>query len=236
MKCFYDLHIHSALSPCGDIDMTPNNIANMAYIKGLDFIALTDHNSILNIQAILKCSESLPLEIIPGMEIESSEEVHVLTLFPTLDDAQNAYEEVKKNQLGIKNKPEIFGKQIIYDEYDQIKGVEEELLVNATKLSIKKIKEMVESYNGIAIPAHIDRNSYSVLSNLGNIPDIGFNTVEISKNAHFNEFSYLNLNIIRNSDAHYLEDISERENFIELEEKSILCLLNKINEKILKKL
>jgi len=226
MKLFYDLHIHSALSPCGDGDMTPNNIVNMSAIKGLDFIAVTDHNSVLNLPAVIKCAKDLPVIIVPGMEIETSEEVHILSLFPSADDAYNVYEEIKKNRLGVKNRPDIFGQQVIMDSNDEIIGYEEELLVTATKLSLEKTKEIIEANNGVAIPAHIDRNSYSVLSNLGVIPEIGFKTVELSKKADLNKYTNLEYKTVINSDAHYLEDIFEPENFLDLEEKSLNCLIS----------
>lgn len=226
MKYFYDLHIHSALSPCGDSDMTPNNIVNMSVLKGLDFIAVTDHNSALNLPAVFECAKDLPVIIVPGMEIETSEEVHILSLFSSIEDAFNAYEEVKKNRLGIKNKPDIFGAQTIMNENDEIIGYEDELLVTATKLSLEKTKDLVEANNGVAIPAHIDRNSYSILSNLGVIPDIGFKTIEFSKKADFDKFRHLDYMYLKNSDAHYLEDIFEAENSLDIEEKSLKCLIS----------
>ncbi len=226
MNFYYDLHIHSALSPCGDIDMTPNNIVNMSVLKGLDFIAVTDHNSILNLPAIMECAQNTSLTVIPGMEIETSEEVHILSLFPSIDDAFKAYETVKNNSMNIKNKPEIFGHQAIMNSEDVIVDFESTLLVTATKLSIEQVKKLIECNNGVAIPAHIDRNSYSIISNLGTIPDIGFKTIELSKTADITQYNNLGFNIIINSDAHYLEDIFEPVNTINLEEKSAECLIS----------
>lgn len=230
MKYFYDLHIHSALSPCGDVDMTPNNIVNMSLIKGLDIIAVADHNSIKNVSAVMKCAEGTGLVVVPAMEIESSEEVHLLALFPDLKSAEKVYKIIYNNMLGIKNKSEVFGEQIIYDSSDQIIGYEENLLVSALKLSITDIKNIVDRAEGVLIPAHIDRNSFSVISNLGSIPDIGFTAVEISKNADINDYKDINYNIISNSDAHYLEDISEQINVIELSEKNVENLLSKLRK------
>lgn len=226
MKYYYDLHIHSALSPCGDMDMTPNNIVNMSILKGLDFIAVTDHNSILNLPAVTECAKNTPLIIIPGMEIETAEEVHMLSLFPTMDDAFNAYEIVRNNYLNVKNKIEIFGHQAIMNSDDIIVDFEKYLLVTATKLTLEKTKELIECNNGVAIPAHIDRNSYSIISNLGSIPEIGFTTVELSKCANVAKYKETGFKIIVNSDAHYLEDIFEPVNKIELEEKSAECLIS----------
>ena len=128
----YDLHIHSALSPCGDEDMTPNNIANMAYLKGLDVIAVTDHNSCRNVSAVQKCGANAGVTVIPGMEVETSEEVHMVCLFKSLNDAYEMEDYVTAHLPVIKNKPEIFGRQLVMDENDQITDIKENLLITAT--------------------------------------------------------------------------------------------------------
>ena len=222
MKCYYDLHIHSCLSPCGDGDMTPNNIVNMALIKGLDIISLTDHNSWGNLESVIKAAGDKIL-VIPGMEVESSEEVHICCYFPTLEACKEMWEIVKKNMQGIKNKPEIFGNQQYMDEEDNIIGEEDELLVAATKLSIDEVFSYTKSLGGVAIPAHIDRTSYSVISNLGFIPDnLDIKTVEITpKNRDKLQNEYKKYNIVSNSDAHYLWDISEPEFFVDIAKKTI---------------
>ena len=111
MKLYYDLHIHSALSPCGDMDMTPNNIVNMSIIKGLDIIAVSDHNSVGNVRSCLKVAERSDLVVVPAMEVETSEEVHVLCLFPDIESAEKMAEQVYAALGDIKNRPEIFGDQ-----------------------------------------------------------------------------------------------------------------------------
>ena len=230
MKLFYDLHIHSALSPCGDMDMTPNNIVNMSIIKGLDIIAVSDHNSIGNAEAVISAAKGKDLLVVPAMEVETSEEVHILCLFPDISSAEKMADAVKKSLSGIKNKSEIFGRQTFMNDMDEITGEEENLLVSATSLSIDDVKRLAESAGGVAVPAHVDRSSYSVLSNLGMLPEIGFNTIEVSKNNNPENFRYLNKKILQNSDAHYLGDISEPENFIELPEKTTEALLKWIKE------
>ena len=119
---YYDLHIHSCLSPCGDKDMTPANIAGMAAVKGLDVIALTDHNSCRNCPAAMRHAEDLGITLIPGMELTTSEEVHVVCLFPTLEAAMDFDQYVYLHLLPVKNRPDIFGEQLILDEKDQITG------------------------------------------------------------------------------------------------------------------
>ena len=217
MKLYYDLHIHSALSPCGDNDMTPNNIVNMSILKGLDAIAVTDHNSCGNVRAVLKAAGD-NLLVIPGMEIETAEEVHIVCYFKDIESAEKMQELVWESLPDIKNRPEIFGRQLYMNELDETVGEEERLLVNATPLDIYSVFENVQKLGGVAVPAHIDRTSYSIISNLGFImPDLNITAVEITKKnldkwkAEYNEY-----NIITNSDAHYLEDISERENCIEI--------------------
>lgn len=221
MKLYYDLHIHSALSPCADNDMTPNNIVNMSLIKGLDIIAVTDHNSCGNVRAVCGVSADRLL-VIPGMEIETSEEVHVVCYFPDIDSAEKMEEEIRKNMSGIKNREEIFGKQLYMDSEDNIVGKEELLLVSATKLGISEVFELAKKHNGVAVPAHIDRSSYSVLSNLGFIPpELDITAVEITpKNRKTMENDYKNYKILSNSDAHYLEDISEPQFTIDIMTKN----------------
>lgn len=232
MKCFYDLHIHTALSPCGDADMTPNNVVNMSILKGLDIIAISDHNSIGNVRSAMKVAEGTDLVVVPGMEVESEEEVHVLCLFPDIESAEKMGEIVKNHMGPVLNRPEIFGDQQYMNEEDEVVGTEEKLLVTATTLDFEKIKEYADACGGVAVPAHVDRSSYSVLSNLGLLPDIGFETVEVSKKALPESFAYLRKQIIQNSDAHYLEDISEPENYLELPEKSAKTLIAYLKKKI----
>ncbi len=222
MELYYDLHIHSALSPCGDKDMTPNNIVNMSIIKGLDIIAVTDHNSCGNVRAIMEVAGDRLL-VIPGMEIETSEEVHIVCYFPDIESCENMGEYVKKHMSGIKNQEEIFGEQLYMDAEDNIIGKEENLMVTATNLDIFQVVEKVREFGGVAVPAHIDRSSYSILSNLGFFPpELVFQTVEITaKNRLKMEKEYVEkYNIISNSDAHYLEDIAEPEFSVDIMSKS----------------
>ncbi len=215
---YYDFHIHSALSPCGDKDMTPNNIVNMAAISGLDAIAVSDHNSVGNVRAAMKVGEECGVSVIPGMEVETAEEVHILTLYPSIEAAEYAAEEVYKHLPPIKNRPEIFGEQLKMNEEDEVVGIEDRLLISPTSLSIEGLFDLVKTAKGLFIPAHVDRHSYSVLTNLGFIPDnLDIKNIEMSKKLTCVE-DYLNqrpdlrgYKIFRNSDAHYLENIAQRD-------------------------
>lgn len=219
---YYDFHIHSCLSPCGDMDMTPNNIVNMAMLSGLDTIAVSDHNSIGNVRSCIEVGKSCGVTVIPGMEVETAEEVHILTLYPSLDCAEDVYKEVYKSLPDIKNRPDIFGQQAYMNSEDIITGYEEKLLISPTSLSMNRLFDMVRSAGGLFIPAHVDRHSYSVLTNLGFIPDdLDIKHIEVSKNVE-DLSAYLGSRpdlsdyfIFRNSDAHYLGDIAEKNSFID---------------------
>lgn len=221
MQLYYDFHIHTALSPCGDNDMTPNNIVNMALIKGLNAIAVTDHNSCKNVRACMELGREGGLLVIPGMELETSEEIHVICLFPTIEQAIEFDRQVESHLSSVKNKPDVFGRQYILDEADEIQGEIEGLLITATSIDLSQGVSLVHSCGGVAIPAHIDKGANSVLSNLGLMPeDLDINYVELSRRAapdfmdanrrrFFKEYKTLH-----NSDAHYLGDISEPVNSI----------------------
>lgn len=217
MAVSYDLHIHSCLSPCGDDAMTPPNIANMAALLGMDLIAVTDHNSCRNAGAVMEAAKALdlPLTVLAGMEVTTAEEVHVVCLFPDLSSAQAAGEEVDAALLTVKNKPDIFGHQLIMGPGEEVLGEYESLLINATTLSIDDMPSFAKKYGGIAIPAHIDRSSNSVFANLGYFPDyLDFPIVEVWKPEEFfaggqHEDIRTGRTIIKDSDAHYLENMKE---------------------------
>ncbi|MGL4606212.1 MAG: PHP domain-containing protein [Eubacteriaceae bacterium] len=219
-----DLHIHSCLSPCGEEEMTPNNIVNMALIKELDFIAVTDHNTSKNLPAIMEvakdCGEGLC--ILPGIEVTTKEDAHVLAYFPSLDGVMELDELLYDHLPKIMNKKEVFGPQYIMNKEDEIIGEIDKLLISATNISIDTLWETVNTIGGIIVPAHIDRKSYSLVASLGFIPpNLQIKTCEVSKNHPIDgitkEFRFFNeYQFIHGSDAHQLEDIAEREFFLEL--------------------
>lgn len=232
----YDFHIHTALSPCGDNDMTPNNIVNMAYLKGLEAIAVTDHNCAKNAAAVIEAGKNVGITVIPGMEIESSEEIHIVSLFPHIDAALEAEKYVFSHLPKIKNREDIFGQQLIMDSEDNVAGKEEQMLITAAALDIFAVFDMVKSLGGVCYPAHVDRHSYSVLSNLGFIPpELKTSFIEISKNVdnpeeYVKNKGLLRYKVIRSSDAHYLGDISEAVNNIEVLGNSTKNLLSYFTE------
>lgn len=223
-KLYYDLHIHSCLSPCGDNDMTVNNIAGMGSLAGLNIMALTDHNTVKNLPAFFTACEKYGIVALGGMELTTAEEVHIVCLFPTLEKALQFGEAVDERRIKIKNKPQIFGEQIILDCNDEQIGIEEHLLINATTISIDEAYDLVKEYEGICYPAHIDRDSNGIIAMLGVFPSTpDFKTVEIydkSKQTDLEEkFEILkHKKKIYCSDAHYLEKIRDKENYFEFED------------------
>ncbi len=225
MKLYYDFHIHTALSPCGDTEMTPNNIVNMAQICELNAIAITDHNIAGNVAATMKAAEGTGLLVVPGMEVETSEEAHVVCLFPSLENLL-CFEQVIRERLpNLKNKPEIFGTQLFYNKNDEVVGEHDGMLVVATSIDLYSLSNLVKEHSGVFIPAHVDRPSYSIISNLGFIPlDLPMGVVEISKHVDPVEYMHNNKKLfgrkfkfVQSSDAHYLENIGEAGNFLEVE-------------------
>lgn len=230
MSCYYDLHIHSCLSPCADDDMTPNNILNMSILTGLDMIALTDHNTCRNCPAIFEAAQNAPVTVLAGMELTTAEEVHAVCLFSVLDAAMAFDAYVYERLPDIKNRRDIFGPQQIMDGSDNVTGEQQRLLVSATSISINELPKLMREYSGICWPAHIDRDSYSILSNLGFIPpECGFGAVEVaapdvffadSANASYRS----DYHVLTSSDAHVLEAIHERSFSLPLERHEFLSL------------
>ena len=210
----YDLHIHSCLSPCGHEDMTPNNIAAMAMLCGLRAAALTDHNSAKNCPAFFAACRKRGIVPIAGMELTTSEEIHIICLFEALEDAVDFDFFVGRHRMKIKNKPEIFGRQIIMNEFDEVIGEEEELLIAATDLSVESAYTAAVKYGGTAFPAHIDKQANSIIGVLGTIPEKPhFFSAEFHDPAKIEKYRKRypvleNMLILFDSDAHCLDLMS----------------------------
>ena len=222
-KYYYDFHIHSCLSPCGDDDSTPNNIAGMATLSELDIVALTDHNTCKNCPAFFAAARKYDIIPIAGMELTSAEDIHVVCLFETLDDALQFDEFVYTKRILIKNRPEFFGEQLILDENEKLVAKEEFLLSNATALTLDEILPAAKKYGGVAYPAHIDRESNGIIAILGTIPqDSCYKLFELNDKSQTEKFSELykipKENFIISSDAHALEAMRDKENFFLLPE------------------
>lgn len=213
----YDLHIHSCLSPCGDDDMTPNNIAGMAHLAGLEVIAVTDHNSAANLPAVKKCADSFGIILIPGIEVCTAEDIHLLCYFETVERCLEFEKIILDSLPPVNNKKEIYGNQLIRNENDEITGEYEKLLIIGSSYSLRECVNLCHGMGGVAVYAHIDKNSFSAVSVLGFLPpEIDIDGVEIYDLA--NRRALISRGIITeqtpymsNSDAHYLEYIGERE-------------------------
>ena len=237
MNLKYDFHLHSCLSPCGDNDMTPYNLVNMAKLLGYDIIALTDHNSCLNCPAALKAGEEAGITVVPGMELCTSEAIHAVCLFPDLEKALEFSDYVKSTMPPVKNDASIFGEQLIMDSTDRIIGNEEILLTAASGISIDDAVKEVSRFGGAVFPAHLDRASYSVLSVLGFMyPEMGFAAAEFTHKAYIPQYEEKHpllkeMKKLRNSDAHYLENMVEPSVEIDLPECSAEAVVSYLNSK-----
>ena len=226
---FCDLHIHSCLSPCGDDDMTPANICGMAAVKGLQMIAITDHNAAGNLPTAQRICEAYGLLLIPGMEITTSEEVHLLGYFPDVPTAVDFGDFLREHLPKKKNKPSLFGNQRVMDEDDRVIREEEALLIGATDLPLKRLVGLVREAGGVPVPAHINRGSNGLLVNLGFMPpDLDFTAVEVWRRLPCDQGVQQGKLVLHSSDAHYLGDILEPEETLRLEEATAAAFLDRL--------
>lgn len=224
-KYYYDLHIHTKLSPCADDLMTPNNILNMAMLKGLDFIAITDHNSTLQLDAIEKLKDSYDFIVVPGIEVTVKEKFDVLCYFDSFEKAKLFGLKIEKYLINEELNSDEY--QIIYDEFDNESG-NYNYSLKQTNISYDNLYKLVNKYSGIIIMAHIDRKNSSFLKKY-NHNEIKYDGVELQLYSDNDEFVKRNNWIkekvlLRNSDSHTIMTISERDNYIELSDKSIQSL------------
>ena len=224
-RYYYDFHIHSCLSPCADDDMTPSNIAGMATLAGLNIVALTDHNTAKNCPAFFKAAKHYGIIAVAGMELTTLEDIHVVCLFEKLEEALAFSEEIENHIIKIKNRPQIFGFQHIMDEENNIIGEEDYILSNATDISVEDVPELVKSFNGICYPAHIDRTANGIVSILGVFPeDSQFSCYELhnkeNQSDYEKQFAHLKSKTrLVGSDAHFLWNIRDAEDYIELDDE-----------------
>ncbi|MBN1580934.1 MAG: PHP domain-containing protein [Anaerolineae bacterium] len=211
-----DLHLHTVLSPCAEVEMIPPLIVRQALALGLDAIAVTDHNCADNVCAVMEAARGSGIVVFPGMEVQSREEVHVLCLFDTLEQV-NAWQDIVSPTLpDLKNNEDLFGAQYVVDATGDHVRTDKRLLSTSTQLSVENIVESVNQLQGICLPAHVDRPSYSILANLGFIPsDLAIAGVELSchttPQAAIKRFPQLaQYGLVVNGDAHRLEEIIAR--------------------------
>ena len=206
---FADLHMHSCLSPCADDDMTPANICGMAYIKGLQAIAVTDHNTGRNLPYVKEAADHYGRIFLPGMEITTKEEVHLLGYFKDVETAVEVGEIFSSHLPPMKNKPDFFGNQLVMNTDDEVVDVEDRLLIGATDLDLEECTRIIREHGGAAVPAHINRG-HGLLTNLGLFPaEPEFPVVEVRNELDVNDKLIGNRRRLQSSDAHHLGDILE---------------------------
>ncbi len=211
-----DLHIHTCLSPCAELEMLPEFIVERAQELRLHIIAVTDHNSAENATAAVNAARGTGVTVLPGMEVQTREEVHLLTLFDTLEQVACWQEQVYANLPPLKNDEAVFGKQLLLDADGGPAGYLDRLLLTSTSFSVEEVVQLVSSLNGLCIPAHVDRPMYSIISNLGFIPpELDVVGVEISHNIgpveareRFPQLARYSL--VASGDAHRLKEMARR--------------------------
>lgn len=207
-----DLHIHTCLSPCAQSDMLPTTIIKQARDKNIDVVGICDHNSAENVLAVKKAGEKKGVKVLGGMEMSSSEEVHILAFFDD-DDALLEMQNIVYENLFGENDEKYFGEQLIVDEYDKIIGSTNKLLIGSTSLGIDRIVELVHSLGGLAVASHVDRDSFSIIAQLGFIPkELPLDALELSwrcELSEVNNYESYGLPLVKSSDAHFLSDIGK---------------------------
>ena len=224
MALYYDLHIHSCLSPCADNDMTPANICAMARLKGLHMIAVTDHQSAGNLRAMDACARREGLTLVPGMEVCTREEAHVLAYFDHLEAAERMSAWCAGHMPEIRNRPALFGDQLYVDEHDRVTGWEDTLLLAALDAGLSEVCDTIRALGGVPVPAHINRGANGILGALGMIPkEEGFTALEISDSLPLN-CDVSGVVLLRSSDAHRLGDIAEATQALDIENSASAVL------------
>lgn len=209
-----DLHVHTVLSPCAEVEMIPPLIVEYALDLGINLIAITDHNASANIESVQKAAENTPLHVLPGMELQTREEVHSLCLFDRLDQIKALQEIVYKTLPPFKNQPDHFGEQFVVDETGDFIRREEQLLLVSSSLSINEAWKIVYNLGGLFIPAHVNRKAFGLLESLGLVPtDVPIEALEISRHLKPQDAAVAfpqikGYPLIQDGDAHRLDEFN----------------------------
>ena len=217
-----DFHIHSCLSPCASLEMSPAAIVVQAQSAGLNAIALSDHNCALNLPAFAVHCQRAGLDCLFGMEVTTIEEAHMLCLFDDLDAAMELGERVFKSLPDISNQPSRFGDQPIVNEEDEILGFVDKYLISATSFDVRTLLDMVHALGGLFIPAHIDRLVFGIIAQLGFLPDEPYDAVELVDRGKADLAR--GYPMVFNSDSHQLSTIGARFSSFELDRLSVAAL------------
>lgn len=232
-----DIHIHTVLSPCGDVEMSPVNIVNTAVKQNLNIIGITDHNSTKHCKLIKDLAQKKDIFVLRGAEVNTKEEIHCLAFFETTEKLNSFQQYLDFHLNKVKNLPERFGYQLVVDEFDNVIEEENYLLISSINQSVDQLEQKVHELGGIFIPAHIDRQRYSFTSQLGFVPQgIKADALEIScfttKAEMVEKFPYLNdYRFIRNSDAHFIEQIGKHSTMFKIKNLSFEEIKKALNGK-----
>jgi 3',5'-nucleoside bisphosphate phosphatase len=222
-----DLHIHSTLSPCGSLDMSPKNIVEKAHETGLHIIAITDHNMTENSFYTSEIGKKHGITVLSGMELQTIEEIHLLAIFDEYETALDFQRKIYDLLPDVHNDIDFYGDQIVVDTEDEIVRSEERLLLNSVQITIDSAVNLIKSIGGIAIPSHIDNPTNSIISQLGFVPDnIPFDALEVRHRERTSDLLPLimrkNIPFVSFSDAHYIVDIGRRKTILDLNEPTCL--------------
>lgn len=229
MKFRYDLHIHSALSPCAENEMTPVTVVGQAKLRGLHFVAVADHNAIGHVPLAMRAGDEFGILTVPAVEIQTNEDIHLLCLFRDYESLAAFFAEIPVSER--RNRPDLFGEQLLLDEDDNVIGKEDRMLLDSAAVSSDEVFELAKKYGGAAVPAHIDRDANSMLNVLGAVPE-KYAAVELSTRSTAEERAYWAERrlVLVDSDAHVLDDVSDGDaaGEIELGEYSVAALVERI--------
>lgn len=219
-----DLHIHTCLSPCAELEMSPQNIIRQAKKNRLDIVGICDHNTCENVPYVKKTAEKEGLNFIGGIEVTSKEEVHILALFDSEEELFLMQKNIYDNLPGI-NDEQLYGYQVVVDENDEVINLNKKLLIGATELSVEKIVDIIHELNGLAIASHIDRESFSIIGQLGFIPvGLQLDALEVSTSDKADNFKHIHTPLITSSDAHQLDAIGRSFTQFIMEEVNIKAM------------
>ncbi len=207
-----EFHVHTVVSPCADVMMIPPLIVQEAIAKGINLLAITDHNTAVNVWAVQQAAQDTGLVVLPGMELQTSEEVHLLCLFDTLAQLEAWQTIVKAKLPPLENNIEFFGEQFVVDETGEFIRRESQLLLTSADITLAEAVSAVAQLGGLTIPAHVNRTAFSLIANLGFVPaDVPFDALEISRHLTLDsacqKFPQLKkYPLIQSGDVHYLTD------------------------------
>ncbi len=209
-----ELHVHTVLSPCAEIEMIPPLIVRTALERGINLLAITDHNASANVEAVIKAAQGHALTVLPGMEVQTREEVHMLCLFDTLEQLAEWQQQVDAHLPDLENNAELFGEQFVVDETGKFVRRERRLLLVSARMTLREAATRVHTLGGLAIPAHIDRKAFSLIANLGLVPGgVPFAALEITRHItsaqarqRFPQVG--DLPLMQCGDAHRLDEIT----------------------------